>query len=63
MLKQLCGYNKLRVGVMHDENQYLNLIGDILRHGKEQEGRNGITKAIFGQLCIFIRWSSAFYDN
>lgn len=53
MLKQLCGYNKLRVGVMHDENQYLNLIGDILKHGKEQEGRNGVTKAVFGTAMHF----------
>ena len=41
MLKKLCGYNKLRGGVMHDEHQYLNLIQDILISGKEQEGRNG----------------------
>lgn len=53
MLKKLCGYNKLRVGVMHDEHQYLNLIEDILTSGKEQEGRNGVTKAIFGTAMHF----------
>lgn len=53
MLKKLCGYNKLRVGSIHDENQYLNLIEDILVSGKEQEGRNGVTKAIFGTAMHF----------
>lgn len=53
MLKKLCGYNKLRTGNMHDEHQYLNLIEDILINGKEQEGRNGITKAIFGSAMHF----------
>ena len=53
MLKKLCGYNKLRVGVIHDEHQYLNLIEDILLNGKEQKGRNGTTKAVLEQLCIF----------
>ncbi len=53
MLKKLCGYNKLRGGVMHDEHQYLNLIQDILISGKEQEGRNGVTKAIFGTAMHF----------
>ena len=53
MLKKLCGYNKLRGGLMHDEHQYLNLIQDILISGKEQEGRNGVTKAIFGTAMHF----------
>tara|TARA_Y100000748_G_scaffold293699_1_gene283488 strand:+ start:2155 stop:3072 length:918 start_codon:yes stop_codon:yes gene_type:complete len=53
MLKKLCSYNKLRVGIMHDEHQYLNLIGDILTYGKEQDGRNGVTKAIFGSAMHF----------
>ena len=53
MLKKLCGYNKLRVGIMHDEHQYMNLIEDILTSGKEQEGRNGVTKAIFGTAMHF----------
>ena len=53
MLKKLCGYNKLRVGSIHEEHQYLNLIEDILSSGKEQEGRNGVTKAIFGTAMHF----------
>lgn len=53
MLKKLCGYNKLSDGLMHDENQYLNLIKDILEHGTEQNGRNGVTKAIFGTAMHF----------
>jgi thymidylate synthase len=53
MLKKLCGYNKLRGGVMHDEHQYINLIEDILTSGTEQDGRNGVTKAIFGTAMHF----------
>ncbi len=37
----------------HDENQYLNLIYDILKHGTMENGRNGITKSIFGACMHF----------
>jgi len=36
-----------------DENQYLHLIQDILVHGTMTEGRNGMTKSIFGAAMHF----------
>ena len=32
----------------HEENQYLNLIQDIISHGSMEEGRNGNAKTVFG---------------
>ena len=40
-------------GDLHDENQYLRLIQDILDHGELVEGRNGNTKAVFGAAMHF----------
>ena len=40
-------------GERHDENQYLQLIRDILEYGEEVEGRNGTTKAVFGSAMSF----------
>lgn len=40
-------------GVVHDENQYINLIKDILHHGMLVEGRNGKTKTIIGSAMHF----------
>jgi thymidylate synthase len=40
-------------GDMHDENQYLRLIGDILDNGEMVTGRNGDTKAVFGAAMHF----------
>ena len=37
----------------HEENQYLNLIKNILDHGFFEEGRNGRTKSIFGHSMRF----------
>jgi thymidylate synthase len=37
----------------YDENQYLNLIQDILVHGTMAEGRNGLTKSVFGAAMHF----------
>ena len=34
--------------VKHEENQYLNLIDDILNCGFDEQGRNGMTRAVFG---------------
>lgn len=53
MLKSLCKMNMLRDGELHEENQYLNLISDILNQGDLQKGRNGTTKAIFGSAMEF----------
>lgn len=40
-------------GEDHDEHQYLNLIYDILKHGVEENGRNGMTKSVFGASMHF----------
>jgi thymidylate synthase len=37
----------------HEEYQYLNLIHDILEHGRIERGRNGFTKSIFGASMVF----------
>lgn len=53
MLKSVCETNKLRNDTLHEENQYLNLISDIIEHGSLDIGRNGTTKAIFGSAMYF----------
>jgi thymidylate synthase len=40
-------------GIVHDENQYLNLIKDILDYGDIVEGRNGNTKTVIGSSMHF----------
>jgi len=37
----------------HEEYQYLNLLNNIIVNGHLEEGRNGITKSIFGSLMRF----------
>jgi len=37
----------------HEEYQYLDLINDILEEGTMEEGRNGLTKSIFGAAMHF----------
>lgn len=37
----------------HEEDQYLNLIKNILEHGFIEEARNGVTKSIFGNSMRF----------
>ena len=37
----------------HEEYQYLNQIENILENGFEEEGRNGVTKSIFGNMMRF----------
>ena len=39
--------------MQHHEEQYLNLIREILENGNMEEGRNGITKSIFGHSMRF----------
>ncbi len=53
MLKRLCENAKIRHDEYHEENQYLNLINDILVYGNNEKGRNGETKAIFGAAMHF----------
>jgi thymidylate synthase len=65
MLKNLAEYNKYRstssiqshatnqFPMRHEENQYLNLIDDILSDGTKEEGRNGTTFAVVGAAMHF----------
>ena len=39
--------------LVHDENQYINLISDILTEGSVEEGRNGTTVTIIGSSMHF----------
>jgi thymidylate synthase len=55
MLKYALNNNKYRHGIdsltngeKHEENQYLNLIDDIINENNEFVGRNGSTLAVFG---------------
>jgi len=65
-LKNLAEYNKYRqvppvvegslpnqFPMRHEENQYLNLIDDILSEGTREEGRNGTTFAVVGAAMHF----------
>ena len=64
MLKNLAEYNKYRrvqiahpviqeFPMRHEENQYLNLIDDILSEGTKEEGRNGTTFTAVGAAMHF----------
>ena len=51
MLKLLCEGNKIRKEKYHEENQYLNLIQQIIENGSWEIGRNGKILSIYGA-CI-----------
>ena len=53
MLKTSLEHIKYRNNTKHDENQYLNLINDILKENDEFIGRNGKTLAVFGSAMHF----------
>ena len=64
MLKTLAEYNKYRIvpivhptiqefPMRHEENQYLNLIEDILSEGTKEEGRNGAAFTVIGAAMHF----------
>ena len=53
MLKKTTLGIKTKDGVVHDENQYLNLINDIITEGDDVHGRNGLTRTIFGAAMHF----------
>ena len=53
MLKRLSEHNKNIGDCIHDENQYLHLIQDILEEGDMVEGRNGFAKTIIGSAMHF----------
>ena len=53
MLKKALENNKYRNEFYHDENQYLNLIDDIIENNEIFNGRNGKTLAVFGSAMHF----------
>jgi thymidylate synthase len=53
MLKRCLENIKERNGQKHDENQYLNLIDDIIKYGTMVNGRNGNALTIFGTAMHF----------
>jgi thymidylate synthase len=53
MLKKAIDNLKIIDNVKHDENQYLNLLKDILEENKEYNGRNGKTLSIYGSAMHF----------
>jgi len=53
MLKTALAKIKERNGNIHDENQYLQLIEDILENGTMINGRNGNVKTVFGVAMHF----------
>jgi thymidylate synthase len=53
MLKILTENNKYKNNKYHEEYQYINLIQQILDNGHYENGRNGITKSIFGAAMHF----------
>lgn len=53
MLKKTTAGIKEKNGVIHDENQYLHLISDIINEGEMITGRNGLAKTIFGSAMHF----------
>jgi thymidylate synthase len=53
MLKRAILNNKIINGYYHDENQYLNLIKDVLNYGESNISRNGRVKSIYGSAMHF----------
>ena len=53
MLKKCLINNKYRNNKFHEENQYLNLIEDIINEESEFVGRNGTTLSIYGAAMHF----------
>ena len=53
MLKKVLDNNKYKNNVYHEENQYLNLINDIIENNEVFEGRNGKTLVVFGSAMHF----------
>ena len=53
MLRRILNNNMIINDIKHEENQYINLINDILNENKKFDGRNGSTYAIFGTIMHF----------
>ena len=59
MLKRQLEYGKSRKygedDVKHEENQYLNLIDDVLQYGFDEKGRNGMTEQFLVRYAFLSR--------
>lgn len=53
MLSRILNNNMIINNKKHEENQYINLVNDILNENNEFIGRNGSTYAIFGTIMHF----------
>ena len=53
MLKRSLQKNKEKNGKIHDENQYITLIEDIINYGTMIEGRNGNALTVYGAAMHF----------
>ena len=53
MLKRILKSNKVINNYEHEENQYINLINDVLLNDEIYIGRNGNTYSIFGTIMQF----------
>jgi thymidylate synthase len=57
MLKNLSQVNKVNIvdvsKPLHDENQYLKLVSDVLTEGVMEDGRNGKVLTVFGSAMHF----------
>lgn len=53
MLKRILESNKIINNYEHEENQYINLINDVLSNNEIYSGRNGNTYSIFGTIMHF----------
>uniref|UniRef100_A0A6C0DWT4 thymidylate synthase n=1 Tax=viral metagenome TaxID=1070528 RepID=A0A6C0DWT4_9ZZZZ len=53
MLSRACESIKYRNNIYHEENQYLNLLEDILSNNNEFIGRNGKTLSVYGSAMHF----------
>ena len=53
MLRNLCKKKSIDANTNLEEEQYLNLIRDILSEGTIEQGRNGNTKCVFGSAMHF----------
>lgn len=53
MIKRSLESIKKREGIYHEENQYINLIEDIINHGIMVKGRNGNALTTFGSAMHF----------
>jgi len=46
-------YDIIRNILSHEENQYLNLVNNVIKHGVKEKGRNGVTRSLIGESMRF----------